>query len=416
MIRRLKVGLRFQKDMNIPVGEMLRTENGVVYFQFDGNFLRSSLSLSPLKLKDVPEPQSPSVPDTSLFEGLFGVFADSLPDGWGLLMMNRAMKKNGIDFSSSSGLDRLTYVGNRGMGALVYEPANDHFFDFQEPTDLARLAAEASQVIDGKAVDILTELMVLGGSPGGARPKVLVGVKKSSEDPYLIAGVDDLPDDYEHWMIKFNGMGETPDAGTVEYIYSLTAKKIGLQMPETRLFMDKDGQKWFGAKRFDRGPFNSRLHMHSVAGLIHANFRLPALDYEDLLKITRALTRREDDVLEMFRLAVFNVVFHNRDDHAKNFAFLMSESGDWRLAPAFDLSWSRGPGGEHTTSVLGEGKLPTIGKLMELAQKQGLSGKLAQEIVLEVQDGKDFMIELFRKYKIKDHPVLPILKDKRKQN
>ncbi len=412
MIRRLKVGLLFQKDKTIPVGEMLRAENGVIYFQFDAKILQSTLSISPFKLKSVPEPQSPSGADFSLFEGLFGAFSDSLPDGWGLLMMSRAMKKSGIDFSSSSGLDRLSFVGKHGMGALVYEPANDFPLELQKPPDLARLAAEASHVLGGRAGDVLTELMVLGGSPGGARPKVLVGVKKNSENPYLIAGVDDLPEDYEHWLIKFNGKEETADAGTVEYIYSLTARKIGLKMPETRLFIDSKGQKWFGAKRFDRGPNNSRLHMHSVAGLVHTNFRLPELDYEDLLKITRAITRREDDFLAMFRLAVFNVVFHNRDDHAKNFAFLMSESGEWRLAPAFDLSWSRGPGGEHTTSVLGEGKMPTMGMLIELAQKQGLNGKLAQEIVLEVQDGKKFMLQLLRQFKVKNHPIFPILKEK----
>jgi serine/threonine-protein kinase HipA len=118
-------------------------------------------------------------------------------------------------------------------------------------------------------------------------------------------------------------------------------------------------------------------------------------------------------LLAMFRLAVFNVGFHNRDDHAKNFAFLMSESGEWRLAPAFDLSWSRVPGGEYTTSVLGEGKEPTMGKLIELAQRQGLSGKLAQEIVLEVQDGKKFMSELLQHFKVKNHPIFHILKEKR---
>ena len=412
MIRRLKVGLAFQKDKTMPVGEMLRTETGVIYFQYDAKFLQSSLSLSPIKLKGNPEPQTPSATDSALFDGLFGVFSDSLPDGWGLLMMNRAMKKFGLDFASSSGLDRLSFVGQRGMGALVYEPANDYPSKIDATPDLARLADEAGLVLDGKSDDVLSELMVLGGSPGGARPKVLVGVENNAEYPRVIAGVDDLPDNFEHWIIKFKGKDEREDAGIIEYIYAQTARKVGLKMSETQLFSDKRGRKWFGAKRFDRIANRSRFHMHSAAGLAHANFRLPSLDYEDLLKITRALTRREDDLMAMFRLAVFNVIFHNRDDHAKNFAFLMSESGDWRLAPAFDLTWSAGPGGEHSTAVLGEGRMPGFAHLMALAQKQGLNRKRAQEIMFEVEEGKSFMLKLMQQFEVKTHPLTQILKKK----
>lgn len=412
MIRRLKVGLAFQKDTSIPVGEMLRAENGVIYFQFNSKFLQSGPSLSPIKLKGVPEPQTPPVTEASLFDGLFGVFADSLPDGWGLLMMSRAMKKSGMDFASWSALDRLSFVGKYGMGALVYEPVSENQHEVQGAIDLSQMAAEVDRVLEGKSEDVLAELLVLGGSPGGARPKVLIGVEKNVKNPNIVAGVDELPDDFEHWIVKFKGKDERPDAGIIEYIYSLTAQKVGLQMPETRLFSDKNGHQWFGVKRFDRSINNRRVHMLSAAGLVHANFRLPALDYEDLLKITRALTRREDDLLAMFRLAVFNVVFHNRDDHAKNFAFLMSESGEWRLAPAYDLCWSAGPGGEHTTAVLGEGRAPDVKHLLELAQKQGLKKRFVQEIVHEVEGGKAIMMDLFRQYQVNAHPAFQHLKAK----
>jgi serine/threonine-protein kinase HipA len=150
--------------------------------------------------------------------------------------------------------------------------------------------------------------------------------------------------------------------------------------------------------------------MHSVAGLLHANFRLPALDYEDLLKLTSAITRREDDLHSMFRIAAFNIIFHNRDDHSKNFSFLMSESGEWRLAPAYDLTWSRGPGGEHTTAVLGEGKTPTKSRLIVLAEKRGIDRRTAEKIVSEVEAGKQVMLDLLRQYGIKSHPVLESLK------
>jgi len=414
MIQRLKVGLMFQTQRIIPVGEMLHTESGVIYFQFNPLFLQGQISLSPFKLKAVPEPQTPSVNEASLFDGLFGVFSDSLPDGWGLLMMSRAWKKTGKDFLASSALDRLSYIGRRAMGALVYEPASENSDDLKEALDIARLAEESERVMEGKSEDILDELMVLGGSPGGARPKVLVGVEKKSDCPVIVAGVDDLPEDFEHWIIKFNGKFESPEAGIVEYIYSETARRVGIPMPETRLFPDQNGQLWFGVKRFDRGPDKSRIHMHSIAGLVHASFRLPTLDYEDLLKITAALTRREDDVLMMFRMAAFNVIFHNRDDHAKNFAFLLSESGDWRLAPAFDLTWSAGPGGEHTTAVLGEGKAPGLTHLLELAKKRGLKKSQVQRIIDEVETGQSIMRDLFSQYQIKEHPVLKLLSTQNK--
>ncbi len=410
MIRRLKLGLDFRGGDPLPVGEMLVAQNGVIYLQLAPSFLELQMALSPFKVKAISEPQTPSLAEASLFDGLFGVCGDSLPDGWGLLMMSRGMRKAGLDFSASHALDKLAFVGNRGMGALVYEPATENQFTRHHSIDLAALGAEADRVLQGKSEDILSELMALGVSPGGARPKVLVGVEKNQKDPLLVSGVDQLPANYEHWIIKFKGKDESPDAGIVEYIYSKTAAQVGISIPETKIFTDNLKQNWFGVKRFDRAPGNRRLHMHSVAGLLHANFRLPTLDYEDLLKLTSAITRREDDLHSMFRIAVFNILFHNRDDHSKNFSFLMSESGEWRLAPAYDLTWSRGPGGEHTTAVLGEGKTPTKSHLIALAERRGIDRGTAQKIISQVEAGKQVMLDLLRQHGIKSHPVLESLK------
>ena len=403
MIRRLKVGFMFDPGEVVPVGEMLRSDNGNIYFQFDAGMLRGPLSPSPFKLQMIPEPQTPRPNEANVFEGLYGVFADSLPDGWGLIMMSRAMGRSGRQFSSTSALDRLSYIGNRAMGALIYEPDTSTPDSLEETIELTRIANEVNRFFKGDAEDILPELTTLGGSPGGARPKILVGLGTSLENAKhsrLLTGIDHLPSDYEHWIIKFRSKDETPDATLIESIYAKTAHHVGVEMTESRLIEDRDGRFWFATKRFDRGPSNSRIHVHSVAGIAHANFRLPSLDYDDLLKITSAVTKRQDDLLTVFRLAAFNIIFHNRDDHAKNFSFIMSKQGTWRFAPAYDLTYSAGPGGEHTTSVSGEGRAPTRAHLLKLADSKGIKKEMAAAIIDEVESGISFMKDLLRQYKV----------------
>jgi len=399
--------LQFSQDSKIPVGEMLRVKDGIIYFQFDKEFPMEKLKISPFKLQMRPEPQTPTTKETSIFDGLFGVFADSLPDGWGLMMMSRAMKRLGLDFRASSALDRLCMVGDKAIGALIYEPAFDDVDKIDGDIDLVKIAKETRNVLNGKADDILPELMILGGSPGGARPKVLVGVEKEPKDenPTIISGISALPKTFEPWIIKFTGQGEDQKAPIIEYIYSQTAHHVGISIPASKLFVDKKGQHWFGVKRFDRGEKNSRLHIHTAAGLMHANFRLPSLDYEDLLLITSALTKNHQDLCSMFRLACFNVIFHNRDDHGKNFSFCMSQNGVWRLAPAYDLTYSIGPGREHTTAVLGEGVKPNRSHLLKLAEKCGIKQREAQAVLQEVEEGKVFFLKLLKQHQIKSHPI-----------
>jgi serine/threonine-protein kinase HipA len=404
VIRRLKVGFMFEPGTNIPVGEMLHSQNGEVYFQFDANILTSTLSPSPFKLKKLAEPQNPVSKDLGLFDGLFGVFADSLPDGWGLLMMSRAMRRAGANFAEATALDRLSYIGRNGMGALVYEPAQHNGDHNLGPIDLSALAKEAERVMEGKTEDVLAELTALGGSPGGARPKVLVGFSSDHSEnraQRIVAGLTELPPNFSHWIVKFRAKDESPDASILEYIYAQTAQHVGIKMTECRLIEDRLGQPWFATKRFDRGPHNTRIHVHSAAGLLHADFRLPSLDYSDLLKLTKALTRRDDDLLAMFRLAAFNIMFHNRDDHAKNFAYTMDPTGQWRLAPAYDLCFTAGPGGEHSTAILGEGRSPTLSHLHRLAAEHHISSAVAKAVVEEVESGRSFMKDLLKQYGIR---------------
>ncbi|WOF75180.1 type II toxin-antitoxin system HipA family toxin [Parvibaculaceae bacterium PLY_AMNH_Bact1] len=355
----LKVGLDFGHDL-LPVGRLAHRD-GKIYFEYDDAFLKTGLNISPLRL-----PAEPGLKtfDPSLFEGLPGVFNDSLPDGWGRLLFDRLLRSKGILLGDISPLDRLAHVGLTGIGALVYEPD----YSTQPPSaalDLDILAAQTQEVLSGEAEEVLQELLALNGSSAGARPKAVIGVDKERKN--IVQGEQSLPNGYEHWLVKFNNSTDGDDAGAIEYVYSLMAKEAGLEMMPTHLFPASNGAGYFATKRFDRDG-KQRLHAHTACGLLHSDFRTPSLDYEDLLTLTEVVTRDVREVAKMFRLAVFNVLSHNRDDHSKNFTFLMNEAGDWKLSPAYDLTFSSGPGGEQSTMVMGEGKNPGAEHLIRLGE------------------------------------------------
>ncbi|SEJ33944.1 serine/threonine-protein kinase HipA [Myroides marinus] len=367
-VKEIKVGLNFGFGIQ-PVGR-LAIRNSIIYFEYDEAFLLNNLEISPIKLPlqggVIQLPKSP-------FEGLAGVFNDSLPDGWGRLLFDRLLRSKGISASDISPLDRLAYVGLNGLGALVFEP-DQSLITNDEIIDLDVLATQTKEVLEGESEEVIRELLALNGSSAGARPKALIGV--DSERKSIIHGTDQLSDDFEHWMVKFPNSQDGIDAGAIEYIYALMALDAGIEMPAIHLFTSQKGSGYFGVKRFDRNG-NKSLHMHTVSGLIHNNFRFPSLDYEDLLSLTGVLTKDIREVEKMFRLAVFNVMAHNRDDHSKNFTFLMNEFGQWKLSPAYDLTFSSGPGGEQSTMVMGEGRNISIKHLTKL----GLEAKLSKEFV-----------------------------------
>ena len=182
---------------------------------------------------------------------------------------------------------------------------------------------------------------------------------------------------------KLHAREDSPDVGASELAYSLMAKDAGIAMPPVRLFETPQGERFFGVERFDRRG-NHRYHVHTFGNLIQANFRIPSCDYRQLLEVTRILTRNHQDVLECYRRMVFNVATHNRDDHVKNFAFRMTDEGHWELAPAYDLVFTPGPGGEHTMTVAGEGRAPARNHLLQLAGPAGLSSREAESILDEV--------------------------------
>jgi serine/threonine-protein kinase HipA len=370
-IKEIKVGLNFGSGIQ-PVGR-LAIRNGIIYFEYDEEFLQSNLEISPIKLplqRGVIElPRDP-------FEGLAGVFNDSLPDGWGRLLFDRLLRSEGISPSDISPLDRLAFVGLQSMGALIYEPDQSPNSS-NEMIDLDILAMQTEQVLQGDSEEVITELLALNGSSAGARPKALIGV--DAERKNISYGANLLSNGFEPWMVKFPNSLDGKDAGAIEYVYALMAVDAGIKMPEVHLFPSQKGNGYFAVKRFDREG-NKRFHMHTVSGLVDSNFRFPSLDYEDLLSLTGVLTKDIREVEKMFRLAVFNVMAHNRDDHAKNFSFLMNELGEWILSPAYDLTFSSGPGGEQSTMVMGEGRNITFKHLTKL----GREAKLSQEFVENV--------------------------------
>lgn len=353
-------------DTQHKVGRLAQV-NRRIYFEYDQAFLSSALEISPFKL---PLKAGAVACEEMVFEGLFGVFNDSLPDGWGRLLLDRQIRQRGIAPEQLTPLDRLTHVGAYGMGALVYEPdASDHSSQ-PDVINLDKLALVTGEVLEGEAGDVFAELLGLSGSSAGARPKIMVGVSKDKKR--IIHGQQQLQKNNGHWMIKFASSNDAKDIGAIEYAYSLMARAAGLTMMPTYLFPAKKGSGYFGVQRFDRMG-DKRNHMHTVSGLLHADHRLPILDYEQIMRATLALTRNVKEAEKILRMAAFNVLAHNRDDHAKNFSFLMDELGSWSVAPAYDLTFSGGPGGEHSTTIMGEGKNPGREHLLTLAEKFSIS-------------------------------------------
>ncbi len=340
------------------VGRIAMTPDSLCAFEYDPAFVASELSISPFNL---PLKSEVFIAKRTPFNGGFGVFDDSLPDGWGNLIFDRYLKSKGIDPTKLTLLQRLALVGSIGRGALEYRP------DYSESTgdeivDYDKLASEAQTILTSdNNGDSLDTLYRYGGSPGGARPKVFVTI------------------DGKEWLVKFKAAQDPDNIGEIEYKYSLLAKECGIGMPETRLFEGK----YFGVERFDRTPAG-KVHTVSAAGLLGADYRVPSLDYLDLLKLCHILTKNMEEVYALFRLMVFNVAINNRDDHAKNFSFQLIE-GEWRLSPAYDLLPSAGFNGFHTTTVNNNGE-PTVEDMLIIAEKVGLNKQRAKEIIEMIDD------------------------------
>lgn len=375
-IELLQVALSFG-EQEIRVGRMA-SRNNKLWFEYDSEFLDSGLSISPYNL---PLETGVKRSEYQPFEGLFGVFNDSLPDGWGKMLLDRALMTRGIPYQRLTPLDRLAYVGHRGMGALVYKPDHSGGEQGANNLDLNEIADEVDIVLKGKFSNILEELYNLGGSSAGARPKVVVMWNPQLDK--VLHGNLPLQEGYEHWLIKFNSSSDLIDIGRIEYAYSMMARAAGVEMAETRLFPGTHSRAYFGTRRFDRAG-NKRLHIHTASGMLQVNHRIPNLDYAVLMNCAMDLQNDIREAEKIFRLAVFNVFAHNRDDHSKNFSFIMDELGNWRFAPAYDLTYSFGPGGQHSTTILREGLNPGSKELEALGEMFSLKGR--KQTIEEVRE------------------------------
>ena len=357
---------------------LLYENAGRVFFEYSPDFLQSSIALSPFKL-----PLKPGVfeDEKRTFDGLFGLFNDSLPDGWGCLLLDRKLRKRGLSYDSITPLSRLSMIDRNPMGALEYEHADEAAEEVGN-VELDSLSGEVDKILAGNDSDVLDELLKLNGSSGGARPKIVAYV--SDDRQKIIHGGANPPAGFTPWIIKFSERHDKLNSGEIEYRYSLAAKEAGIDMPPTHLFPSKNGGGYFGVQRFDRTP-QGKVHVHTACGLLHASHRFSCLDYENLLKLTLVLTRDITQAEEMVRRMVFNVKSGNRDDHSKNFSFLLNKNFEWRLAPAYDLTPSAGINGEQTAMVNGKGRNITDDDLIAAAKVADIPASAVRSIINTVE-------------------------------
>jgi len=385
-VTKLNVYIQFSQQEEL-IGQLILDGRSIL-FKYSDAYLEIGKNFSPNQLKFDDNPQTTK---EKPFNGLFGVFADSLPDAWGYLLIKKRLSADRIAIESLNALDHLTFAGKNSMGALQYRPSVNEEQEAIE-INLDKLNNHISEVISGESSVVIDDMFGRGGSPGGARPKIYAGYNPKTDS--LISGIANLPEGYEHWIIKFAANVDSKDIANIELAYYKMALDSGIEMSECRVFNSDTGNSYFGTKRFDRIG-NDKLHMISAAGLLHDDYEHSTLDYGNLIFQAKKLTNNAQAAKQMFRRAVFNVLSHNRDDHSKNFAFLMDAEGIWSLAPAYDLTFSSSSQGYHSTSCARNYADPGRKELMELANALSINkAKLTIDEIKGVIDGWRMYAEL----------------------
>lgn len=347
------------------VGYLAELKNGSIIFQYDEEWIRNGFSVSPLSL---PLSNKKYISNKPILNGLYGVFWDSLPDGWSELLVRRMLAKHGIDFDKLSPLQKLSITNKNGLGALEYEPNKGFMTANDDRLDLDVVAKEAEALLndDAKGVD-LDLVYNLGGSSGGARPKAHI-IREGFE-----------------WIVKFPCSFDPKNIGTREFKANELAKKCGINVNEFKLFDSKICDGFFASKRFDRKNGN-KVHMISLSALLETTHRLPNLDYGHLFQVIyRISIKREEDLYEAFRRMCFNVFYKNKDDHGKNFSFIYDEElKGYRLSPAYDTT-SQPNKAEHEMTVNMNGK-PTEADLLQIGRDFNLSRKKCEETIKTIKN------------------------------
>jgi len=361
------------------VGELL-AQNGIHYFSYDAGWLKDPLPLSPYEL-----PAAPGVTEhrKGCFLTLPGLYHDSLPDRFGMTVLQRNFQEQGI--RDPTPLQMLSYLGERTMGALTYEPSAD------EPgqaasVDLVKAARSARQLVaheHGGTMD--PAIAKAGATAGGMMPKILAAITPDGAE--ITTGVDDIPDGMEPWLIKLNTEAPKHSGLTeLEHAYFTMAHAAGLRVPLTRLLRDRNGRSHFAIRRYDRaeGDPNRRIHTQTYASLAGIDYREPTGDYENLLRLTKHLTRNHRELCEQFRRMLFNVLAYNRDDHAKNFSFCMDDHGEWTLSPAYDLLFTGNDLGGNWMLLQGKRAQIRRGDFQQLAELVGIQKNVFDEMLADV--------------------------------
>lgn len=386
-VNKLEVFRTLTDGTNISVGTLAQNRQGV-YFQYATGYLQNFGNLSPFNLHfDSSLQLAPNRPHN----GLHGAFSDSLPDGWGLLLMDRVFRRQGMLPAQITAMDRLSFVGEAAMGALSYLPVSDiKQIPEHESLSIAQLGLQAQAIFDGQTTEVL-QALINAGSSGGARPKAQLYLNQKNDFCSTKPSVDS-----EAFLVKFTSsqLALGHDEGVCEATYLSMANQAGIDVPEWKLLdapSASGARQWLAVKRFDliknRHGNEGRLHMHSASGLLDADYRMPSLDYEDLIKVSSLICRSPAAGQAMFRRMAFNLFALNQDDHSKNWAFLQQDSGQWQLAPFYDVTFSPSLYGEHATAFAGFGRLPTLKAMQKLAAQANFANwEQARLTLCEVAD------------------------------
>lgn len=371
-------------------------------FQYARDFLKSGIEISPLMmpLNEYPY-EFPFLPKDT-FKGLPGLLVDSLPDRFGNAIINEWLASQGRSVESFNPVERLCYVGKRGMGALEFEPAARDMLTSKQITDIKELVVLANGIHDERNMiggvfsdeddrDVIEDLLRVGTSAGGARAKAIIAWNPNTNE--FRSGQVDLRNGFEHWILKFDGVTNNRDKGIVdpqgygliEYCYYLIAQEAGIIMSPCRLHHE-GGRSHFMTKRFDRLSNGNKVHMQSLGALAHYDFNQPSsYSYEQAIVVMKKLNLPRKDMIQFVLRAIFNVIGRNNDDHVKNIAFLMDKKGNWTLSPAFDMIYAWNPHGpwtgQHQMSINGKRKDISRNDIVELAQFGGIKEKKANELV-----------------------------------
>lgn len=390
------------KMWGTPIGYLHQQENGIVGFQYDEEFIGSGIEVSPIKMPLSQRTYSFPTLSEETFHGLPGMVADSLPDKFGTIVINRYLESQGRRPDSLSVIEKLCYTGKRGMGALEYEPAQeivnpDDIVDIDALTKLAgEILAKKEDFHIEKNDKMMSQLMESGSSVGGARAKTLIAWNPKSNE--IRSGQVNAGEGYEYWLLKFDNIKNnrdkdlTPDDGEytkIEYAYYLMAKNAGIDMSECRLYKE-NGSAHFMTRRFDRkGERGEKVHMQSLCALAHMDFNMPRkYGYEDAFAVMKQLKLPYGDRVQLFKRMIFNEYAKNFDDHTKNISFLMDKRGVWSLAPAYDITFSykRDSIWVNAHQMLINGKADEISQedIMKVADMAGIRKSDAQKCMDEV--------------------------------